>query len=71
MGEVTATWRPRNVPVPEAYVVGLAAALAAHRARPWHLPWPRGWRHVVAWPLAIAGTRLVRRCRGAAGTVDL
>jgi protein-S-isoprenylcysteine O-methyltransferase Ste14 len=57
--------------VPEAYVVGLAAAAAAHQIRPWHLPWPRGWRHVVAWPLAIAGARLVGGAVRAAGTVDL
>jgi protein-S-isoprenylcysteine O-methyltransferase Ste14 len=66
-----ATWRPRNLPGPEAYVAGVAAALAAHRVWPWHLPGPKGWRHVVAWPLAIAGTRLIAGAVRAAGTVDL
>src|SRR5688572_13751494 len=71
MSEMAATWRPRNVPVPEAYVVGLAAALVAQRVRPWRLPGSRGWRHLVAWPLAVAGTRLIAGAVRAAGTVDL
>jgi len=68
---MTTTWRPRNVPVPEAYLVGLAAGLAAHGLRPWPVPGPRGWRHLVAWPLAIAGARLVAGAVRAAGAVDL
>jgi protein-S-isoprenylcysteine O-methyltransferase Ste14 len=68
---MTATWRPRNVPVPEAYVVGLAAGLAMHRLRPWRLPWPNRSRHLLALPLAIAGARLISGAVRAAGTVDL
>jgi protein-S-isoprenylcysteine O-methyltransferase Ste14 len=68
---MTPAWRPRNVPVPEAYVVGAAAALVAHQVRPWHLPGPGSWRHLVAWPMAIVGTRLIVGAVRAAGTVDL
>jgi protein-S-isoprenylcysteine O-methyltransferase Ste14 len=63
-------WRPRNVPVPEAYLIGLAVGLVADGLRPWHLPWPPA-RYLVAAPLAIAGAGLIAAAVRAAGTVDL
>jgi protein-S-isoprenylcysteine O-methyltransferase Ste14 len=68
---MTVTWRPRNVPVPEAYLVSLAAGLVMHRFRPWRLPLPFGSRHLLAWPLAVVGARLMAGAVRAAGTIDL
>jgi protein-S-isoprenylcysteine O-methyltransferase Ste14 len=68
---MTATWRPRNVPVPEAYLAGLVAGVVAQRVRPWHLALPKGFRHLVAWPAAIAGAGLIVAAVRAAGTVDI
>jgi protein-S-isoprenylcysteine O-methyltransferase Ste14 len=68
---MTTIWRPRNVPVPEAYLVALGAGLAVHRVRPWRLPWPPGSRTMLAWPLALAGAGLIVGAVRAAGPVDL
>jgi protein-S-isoprenylcysteine O-methyltransferase Ste14 len=66
-----AGWRPRNVPVPEAYLVGVAVGLAAHAWRPWPPPWPGGLGALLGWPLAIGGTIVIVAAVRAAGPVDL
>jgi protein-S-isoprenylcysteine O-methyltransferase Ste14 len=65
------TWRPRNLPVPEAYLVCLAGALAMHRVRRWRLPSQYGSRHLLGQPLIIVGVSLVAGGVRAAGRVDL
>ena len=63
--------RLSNVPVPEQNVVGIAAGLLLHRARPWRLPGPRYVRRLVGGALSAGGTALVVRSWSAAGQVDL
>jgi protein-S-isoprenylcysteine O-methyltransferase Ste14 len=63
--------RARNVPVPEAHVVGLAAGFGLHRLRPWPLPGRRPVRRLLGWAAAGTGCYLVARSVQAAARVDL
>ena len=64
-------WRLRNVPVPEAYLVGLAVALVLHRTRPWRIPIGRRAIRRLGWPLILGGAGLIAASVRAAGVVDL
>jgi protein-S-isoprenylcysteine O-methyltransferase Ste14 len=64
-------WRVSNLPVPEPNLVGIAAGMVLHRARPWTLPGTRYLHQLVGWPLMAGGTCLVVRSWAAAGNVDL
>jgi len=64
-------WRVQNVPVPEPYLLGIAAGAWLQRLRPWRLPGPRSLNRVVGSSLVAAGTYLVARSMHAAGQVDL
>jgi protein-S-isoprenylcysteine O-methyltransferase Ste14 len=61
----------RNVPLPEAYLLGIAAAVWLDRRRPLALPAPGYLHHLIGWPLAVAGARLIGRSWTAAMQVDL
>jgi protein-S-isoprenylcysteine O-methyltransferase Ste14 len=63
--------RLSNVPVPEQNVVGIAAGLVLHRARPWQLPGHRVVHRLVGSTLCAGGAALVVRSWSAAGQVDL
>ncbi len=63
--------RVSNLPVPEPYLLGIAAGVCLHRVRPCRLPGPRYVHRLVGWPLIAAGTYLVVRSLEAAGQVDL
>jgi protein-S-isoprenylcysteine O-methyltransferase Ste14 len=59
------SWRIRNLPLPEGYLVGLAVAFALHRA---HLnPSVRS----LGWALIVGGAGLVMGSVRTAGEVDL
>ena len=60
-----------NVPLPEAYLLGIAAAVWLDRRGPLALPAPGYVRHLIGWPLAAAGARLIERSWTAAMQVDL
>ena len=60
-----------NVPLPEPYLLGIAAGLSLRRIRPWPLPGPRSAHRVVGWTLLAAGTYVVARSLRAAGVVQL
>jgi protein-S-isoprenylcysteine O-methyltransferase Ste14 len=64
-------WRPRNIPVPQEYLAVLALAIVAHLLRPWDLPFRPAARHLIGWPLVIAGAYLVVGAVRAAGPIDL
>jgi protein-S-isoprenylcysteine O-methyltransferase Ste14 len=59
------------VPLPEAYLLGIAAAVWLDRRGPLALPAPGYVRHLIGWPLAAAGARLIERSWTAAMQVDL
>jgi protein-S-isoprenylcysteine O-methyltransferase Ste14 len=61
----------RNVPVPEAHVVCLAAGFGLSRLRPWRLPGRGPVRRLLGWAAAGAGGYLVVRSVRAAARVDL
>ena len=61
----------RNVPLPEPYLLGIAAGTVLHRARPWALPGSRRGHRLVGPPLIAAGVLLALRSVLAAGLVDL
>jgi protein-S-isoprenylcysteine O-methyltransferase Ste14 len=63
--------RLSNVPVPEQNLVGIAAGLLLHRARPWRLPGPRHAHRLVGGALCAGGTALVVRSWAAAEQVEL
>ena len=66
-----AAWRLGNLPLPEPYLLGIAAGAGLDRVRPWRLPGP-AWAHQLAgWPLVVAGAHLVARSWAAAWQVDL
>ena len=60
-----------NVPLPELYLLALAASAWLGRARPWVLPGSRLTHRLLGCPLIVAGTILVVRSLEAAGQVDL
>jgi protein-S-isoprenylcysteine O-methyltransferase Ste14 len=64
-------WRVQNVPVPEPYLLGIAAGAWLQRVRPWRLPGPSSLNRVVGSSLVAAGTYLVTRSLRTAGQVDL
>jgi protein-S-isoprenylcysteine O-methyltransferase Ste14 len=64
-------WRVQTVPVPEQYLLGIAAVAWLQRVRAWRLPGPRSVNRVVGSSLVAAGTYLVARSLRAAGQVDL
>jgi protein-S-isoprenylcysteine O-methyltransferase Ste14 len=64
-------WRGQNVPVPEPYLLGIAAGAWLQRVRPWRLPGPRSLNRVIGSSLVAVGTYLVARSVLVAGQVDL
>jgi len=65
------TWRLRNVPVPEAHLVGLAAGFGLRRLRPWPLS-GRGQVHgLLGWAVVGVGGYLIVSSVRAAARVDL
>ena len=63
--------RARNVPVPEAHLVALAAGAALHRVRPWRLALPVPVRGAAGAAALTAGLLLVAASVRAAGPVHL
>jgi protein-S-isoprenylcysteine O-methyltransferase Ste14 len=64
-------WRIRNVPLPEPFLLGIAAGVLLQRLRPCTLPGPRYMHHLVGWPLIAAGINLVVWSLQAAAQLDL
>jgi protein-S-isoprenylcysteine O-methyltransferase Ste14 len=65
------SWRWRNVPLPEAHLIGLGAGILAHLLFPWRLL-PTAWvGQVVGWPLLVAGAALAVWAVRSAGDVNL
>lgn len=59
------------MPLPEPYLLGIAASIWLDRRRRSALPGPRYLHHLAGWPLAIAGARLIERSWTAATQVKL
>jgi protein-S-isoprenylcysteine O-methyltransferase Ste14 len=59
------------VPLPEPYLLGIAAGAWLQRMRPWVLPAPRYVHRIVGWPLVAAGAHLALWSWRAAWQVDL
>jgi protein-S-isoprenylcysteine O-methyltransferase Ste14 len=59
------------VPLPESYLIAIAAAVWLDRRRPLPLPGPRYVHHLTGWPVAVAGARLIGRSWTAATEVEL
>ena len=67
----TVRWRWGNVPLPETFMVGLAAGVLLHFvARP-RLSWPAWIGHAVGWPSLLAGVWLASSAVRAAADVDM
>ena len=64
-------WRWRNIPIPEAHLVGLGAGILLQVVRPWGLPWPAWIGQLWGWPLILAGVWLGAWAVRAAARVDL
>lgn len=64
-------WRWRNLPLPEAHLVGLGAGLIIDAVTHWRLGWPVIARQGIGWPLIVAGLAVVAWAVLAAGAVDL
>jgi protein-S-isoprenylcysteine O-methyltransferase Ste14 len=62
---------PGNVPLPEPYLLGIAAAVWLDHRWPAALPGPRLVHHLIGWPLAVTGIRLIGRSWTAAKPVRL
>jgi protein-S-isoprenylcysteine O-methyltransferase Ste14 len=60
-----------NVPVPEPYLLGIAAAVLLDRSRPLTLPGRRYVHHLIGWPLAAAGACVIERSWRAAMQMEL
>jgi protein-S-isoprenylcysteine O-methyltransferase Ste14 len=64
-------WRWSNVPVPEVYVVLLAAGLAVHLFLPLRL-FPVAWiGHAAGWPVLLAGLLLAAWAVSAAADIGI
>jgi protein-S-isoprenylcysteine O-methyltransferase Ste14 len=59
------------VPLPEPYLLAIAAGVWLDRQRPWLLPGRRSVHHLAGWPVIGAGVYLVGRSWKAASQVDL
>jgi protein-S-isoprenylcysteine O-methyltransferase Ste14 len=59
------------MPLPEPYLLGIAAAVLLDRRRPLALPGPRYEHHLTGWPLVVAGACLIERSWRAAAQVEL
>ena len=68
---MTSRVRPGNVPVPEAHLAGIVAAVVLHALRPWMLPGPRRMHLLAGGASIAAGVWLVVRSVAAAGQVDV
>jgi protein-S-isoprenylcysteine O-methyltransferase Ste14 len=66
-----ASWRWRNVPLPEAHLVGLGAGILLQVGAPLRLSWPAWIGHACGWPMILAGLWLVAWAVRAAADVDL
>jgi protein-S-isoprenylcysteine O-methyltransferase Ste14 len=60
-----------NAPLPEPYLLGIAAAVWLERRQPSALPGPRYVHHLTGWPLTVAGAYLIERSWTAATQVEL
>jgi protein-S-isoprenylcysteine O-methyltransferase Ste14 len=65
------TPRPGNIPLPEPYLLGIAASVWLSRMHPRVLPGSRLTHCLAGCPLIIAGTIVIVRSLQAAGPVDL
>lgn len=61
----------RNVPIPEASLVGIAVGAGLHWARPHKLPGSRPVQRFVGWSIVGAGSLIVARSLKAAGNTEL
>jgi protein-S-isoprenylcysteine O-methyltransferase Ste14 len=61
----------RNVPLPEANLVGIAVGAGLHWIRPSKLPWSRPLQRFVGWSIVAAGSFIVVRSLNAVATTDL
>jgi protein-S-isoprenylcysteine O-methyltransferase Ste14 len=59
------------VPLPEPYLLGIAAAVWLERRQPSALPGPRYLHHLTGWPLTLAGAYLIERSWAATTQVEL
>ncbi len=55
----TSAWRWGNIPLPETYLIGLAAGIVLQVIASWRLAWPAWIGHACGWPLILAGLWLV------------
>jgi protein-S-isoprenylcysteine O-methyltransferase Ste14 len=60
-----------NVPLPEPYLLGIAAAVWLERRQPSALSGPRCLHHLTGWPLTLAGAYLIERSWTATRQVEL
>ena len=70
-GAATLSGGLSNVPLPEPYLLGIAAAVWLDHKRQLALPGPRYVHHLTGWPLAVVGARLIERSWTAARQVKL
>lgn len=68
---MTGKARLGNVPLPEPYLLGIAASAGLSRVRPWALPGSPLTHRLAGAPLIAAGTIVIARSLQAAGQVDL
>ncbi len=60
-----------NIPVPEGHVLSLVAGVALHIWHPLELS-PAAWlRHVLGWPILLAGILLIARCVATVQDIDI
>ena len=59
-----------NVPLPEPYLLGIAASAGLSRVRPWALPGSPLTHRLAGAPLVAAGTIVIARSLQAAGQVS-
>lgn len=65
------SYRLRNVPLPEPYLLGIAVAVGIDAIRPWALPGPRIVYRLLGGPLIAAGAWIALWSVQAAGHVNL
>jgi protein-S-isoprenylcysteine O-methyltransferase Ste14 len=64
-------WRWGNIPIPEAYLVGLGTSILLQVLTPRSPSWPAWIGHGAGWPLLLAGMWLGAWAVRAAARVDL
>jgi protein-S-isoprenylcysteine O-methyltransferase Ste14 len=64
-------WRWRNIPIPEAHLVGLGTGILLQVVTPWRPPWPAWIGHGCGWSLLLAGLAFGTWAVRTAAAVDL